>query len=317
MAKQNARKVVSKTTTKSDLKLGERRVPSSYKSFYHQNYDPKNIYPMLPADTLGEGTSKPGYRVDLSRSKKISREGPEGPLGWHQTEYIKLAPNSGKKSTTPATEKKPTTKKPTTAPTPSKSEPVGNLAIKKATTIATKSDDRIKAPKYKVPVAIERPGKGGGLKKVTGKKAGSSFGKRVTKNVGLTDLKGRVKGAVANAKFNREEKLAGAYERNKAGLSGTSKEKVAELKANRKYLRSKEMLRTGAGTTDKSRAERAQALAKERKSIRQAERYVKKEVKGKVKYFTQEAMNKTQELTAAEMNKRKKTNQAGKVRYSS
>ena len=309
MAKQNARKVVSKTTTKSDLKPGERRVPSEFKPFSEQNYSRESIVPMQPADT--SSFSKPGYRVDLSRSQKVTDSNA------YQPTYIKLSPNSGKKSTKTTTEKKPTTKKPTTAPTPSKSEPVGNLAIKKATTIATKSDDRIQAPKYKVAVAIERPGKGGGLKKVTGKKAGSSFGKRVTKNVGLTGLKGRVKGAVANAKFNREEKLAGAYERNKAGLSGTSKEKVAELKANRKYLRSKEMLRTGAGTTDKSRAERAQALAKERKSIRQAERYVKKEVKGKVKYFTQDAMNKTQDLTSAQIKKMKGTKQAGKVRYSS
>ena len=191
------------------------------------------------------------------------------------------------------------------------------MPIKKATTIGTsKKADGIQKTKYSVPVAIERPG-AGGLKKVTGKKAGSSFGKRVTKNVGLTNIKGKVKGAVANAKFNREEKLAGAYERNKAGLSGTSKEKVAELKANRKYLRSKEMMATGAGTTDKSRADRAKTLGKERKSIRQAERYIKKEVKGKMKYFTQEAMNKKQELTADEMKKMKKTNQAGEIRYKS
>lgn len=199
----------------------------------------------------------------------------------------------------------------------SESKEVGTLPLKKLKT-NTAGQDKIKKSTYSVPVEIKRPSKTSGTLKITGKKAGASFDKRATKNVGTTVLRGKIAGAVQNAKFNREEKLAGAYERQKVGLMGeTSKEKLAQLKSDRKYLRSKEMRKTGQGTTVKSKIERAKTLSGARKDIRQAEKYVKKEAKGKVKYFTQEALNKKQELTADEMKKRKATNQAGKTRYSS
>jgi hypothetical protein len=189
------------------------------------------------------------------------------------------------------------------------SKEVGTLPIKKLQT-NTGGQDKIKKSTYSVPVEIKRPSSVGGRLKITGKKAGASFNKRATKNVGTTVLAGKVRGAVQNAKFNREEKLAGAYERRKAGLSQmSSKEKAADLKGQRKYLRSSEMKNT-VGMDRKT-------LSGAKKDLRQAEKYVKKEAKGKVKYFTQEALNKKQELTAAEMKKRKATNQAGKTRYSS
>ena len=189
------------------------------------------------------------------------------------------------------------------------SKKVGTLPIKKLQT-NTVGQDKIKKSTYTVPVEIKRPSKTSGTLKITGKKAGASFNKRATKNVGTTVLRGKIAGAVQNAKFNREEKLAGAYERRKAGLSEmSSKEKAADLKGQRKYLRSSEMKKT-EGMDRKT-------LSGARKDLRKAEKYVKKEAKGKVKYFTQEALNKTQQLTAAEMKKRKATNQAGKTRYSS
>jgi len=197
------------------------------------------------------------------------------------------------------------------------SKEVGTLPIKKLQT-NTGGQDKIKKSTYSVPVEIKRPSSVGGRLKITGKKAGASFNKRATKNVGTTVLAGKVRGAVQNAKFNREEKLAGAYERRKAGLSQmSSKEKAADLKGQRKYLKSKEMRKNSLDKTVKGRLIQAKTLSTARKDLRQAEKYVKKEAKGKVKYFTQEALNKKQELTAAEMKKRKSTNQAGKTRYSS
>jgi len=191
----------------------------------------------------------------------------------------------------------------------SESKEVGTLPLRKLKT-NTAGQDKIKKSTYSVPVEIKRPSSVSGRLKITGKKAGASFNKRATKNVGTTVLRGKIAGAVQNAKFNREEKLAGAYERRKAGLSPmSSKEKVSDLKSQRKYLRSSEMKKT-EGMDRKT-------LSGARKELRQAEKYVKKEAKGKVKYFTQEALNKKQELTAAEMKKRKATNQAGKTRYSS
>lgn len=124
-----------------------------------------------------------------------------------------------------------------------------------------------------------------------------------------TNVKATAKNIVGPAKFKREEKLAGAYEKNKAGLNGmSSKEKAADLKERRKYLKSSEMRKT-EGMDRKT-------LNTAKKSLRQAEKYVKKESKGKMKYFTQEALGKTKEVTDKEAKSKNKKIQAGKVRFS-
>ena len=311
MAIKNTKKVVSKTTTRkavvttttkksssssSDLKPGEVRVPSRYKPFSQQNYSPENIVPMEPADTAS--FSKPGYRVDLSRSKKI-KDG-----NAFQETYIKLAPNSAAKKTV--------TKKTTTAPNKSEDVKVGTLPIRKATTIeTTRKEELVKRPKstITVPVEVKRPSKVSGRLKITGKKAGASFNKRATKNVGTTVLAGRVRGAVQNAKFNREEKLAGGYERVGKAVEqrgASMKENVKDIKEYKKYVKS---------------AEGKKTLGKEAKSIKKdlnlSKRYLKREDKGKNKYFNKEALNKTQEMTLSELKKSKGKTQAGRTRYSS
>jgi len=189
---------------------------------------------------------------------------------------------------------------------PSENKEVGKLPIKKITSSVPKST--IQKAKYSAPVEVK-------YKKETKVKAMSKGGKPLQRLT--TNVKATAKNVVGPAKFKREEKLAGAYERQKTGLEGTSKEKLAQLKSDRKYLRSSEMRKTGQGNTIKSKMERAKTLSGARKDIRQAEKYVKKEAKGKIKYFTQDALNKKEQLTSDQMKKRKSTNQAGKTRYSS
>lgn len=190
---------------------------------------------------------------------------------------------------------------------PSENKEVGKLPIRKITSSAPRTT--IQKAKYNAPIEVK-------YKKETKVKALSKGGKPLQRLA--TNVKATAKNIVGPAKFKREEKLAGAYERQKVNLTGeTSKEKIAQLKGDRKYLRSKEMRKTGQGTTLKSKMERAKTLSGARKDLRQAEKYVKKEAKGKIKYFTQDAMNKKEQLTLDEMKKRKSTNQAGKTRYSS
>lgn len=178
------------------------------------------------------------------------------------------------------------------------SKEVGKLPIRKLTSSAPKSDV-IQKRKTTVPVEVK-------YKKETKVKAQSKGGKPGQRLV--TNVKATAKNIVGPAKFKREEKLAGAYERNKAGLTGTSKEKIADLKGQRKYLRSAEMKNTNGMTPQKLRGER--------KSLRQAEKYVKKEAKGKIKYFTKEALGKTMEVTDSKSKTKSKKIQAGKIRFS-
>lgn len=178
------------------------------------------------------------------------------------------------------------------------SKKVGTLPLRKLNTSAPKSDG-IQKRKTTVPVEVK-------YKKETKVKSVTKGGKPGQRLV--TNVKATAKNIVGPAKFKREEKLSGAYERQKAGLTGTSKEKIAELKGQRKYLRSAEMKNTKGMTP--------QELRGERKSIRQAEKYIKKEAKGKIKYFTKAALGKTMEVTDSKLKTKSKKIQAGKVRYS-
>jgi hypothetical protein len=88
MASNTKMKVGPKDPPKNGLKPGEKAVPSSYKPFQYQNVDKNSITKMTPADTAAY--SKPGHRVDLSRSMKAT----QGGRSVYQAEYIKLAPSS-------------------------------------------------------------------------------------------------------------------------------------------------------------------------------------------------------------------------------
>jgi hypothetical protein len=179
------------------------------------------------------------------------------------------------------------------------SKAIGKLPIRKISASASKSD-MIQKPKKTVPVEVKYKKE----IKVKRQTAGGKMGSRIVSNAKAT-----AKNIVGPAKFKREEKLAGAYERNKAGLSQmSSKEKVADLKGQRKYLRSSEMKKTAGMTPQK--------LKEAKKGLRQAEKYVKKEASGKVKYFTQAALGKTMEVTDSKSKTKSKKIQAGKVRYS-
>lgn len=181
---------------------------------------------------------------------------------------------------------------------PSDKKEVGKLPIRKINSSVPKST--IQKSKQTVPVEIK-------YKKEPKVKAMSKGGKPLQRLA--TNAKATAKNIVGPAKFKREEKLASAYEKNKAGLNQMSyKEKVADLKERKKYLRSSEMKKT-EGMDRKT-------LNTAKKGLRQAEKYVKKESKGKIKYFTQAALGKTMEVTDKQSKTKPKKIQAGKVRFS-
>lgn len=93
------------------LKPGEKRIPSPYKPLINQGgIDPGSIRKATPADTIGY--SKPGQRVDLSRSMVSTKGGQK----YTQMEYIKLAP--GSKKVTPVSTKSSSTETTTKSATP-------------------------------------------------------------------------------------------------------------------------------------------------------------------------------------------------------
>ena len=72
----------------SDLQSGETRVKSNYKSLYDQGgIDSGSIRKMNPSDTISGAYSKPGFRIDLSRSMTSTKSG--GAATMAQPAYIK------------------------------------------------------------------------------------------------------------------------------------------------------------------------------------------------------------------------------------
>ena len=133
------------------LKPGEKAVPTSYKSFQYQNVDKGSIAKMTPPDT--SSFSKPGYRVDLSRSMKATQGG--RPV--YQPEYIKLASGS-KKVTAVSTKPATTTTTKATTPAPAKKEeaPKEKTAMRMQTII----DEKGKKTYKNVVYSKYQPGKG-------------------------------------------------------------------------------------------------------------------------------------------------------------
>ena len=134
------------------LKPGEKRTYEGWKPLSEQGgIDPGSIRKMTPADT--NSFSKPGYRVDLSRSM-ISTKGGR-PYG--QAEYIKLAPGS-KKVTAVSTKPTTTTTTKATTPAPAKKEeaPKEKTAMRMQTII----DEKGKKTYKNVVYSKYQPGKG-------------------------------------------------------------------------------------------------------------------------------------------------------------
>lgn len=124
----------------------------------------------------------------------------------------------------------------------------------------------------------------------------------------ITKTKLNIKGQIEGAKFRREEKLAGAYERTKAladenqgpriVAGAFSKEKKAGYKTMRSDLRA-------------ARKETGVKVGSAIRDTRKAQRFEKKEQVGKTKYFTKAKMNEKVEKKPG----MKPINQAGKTRY--
>jgi hypothetical protein len=87
MASNTKMKVGPKDPPKNGLKPGEKRIPSSYKPLSEQGgIDAGSIRKATASDTIGQ--SRPGQRIDLSRSMVATKSGDK----YTQFEYIKLAP---------------------------------------------------------------------------------------------------------------------------------------------------------------------------------------------------------------------------------
>jgi hypothetical protein len=159
MASNTKMKVGPKDPPKNGLKPGEKRIPSSYKPLSEQGgIDPGSIRKATPADTMGY--SKPGQRVDLSRSMVATKGGSK----YTQMEYIKLAPGSGKKvtggtkaTTTTTTKPATTTTKPVEAPAKKQEAvPKEKTAMRMQTIIDEKGNKTFKNVVY----SKYQPGKG-------------------------------------------------------------------------------------------------------------------------------------------------------------
>lgn len=149
------------TKPKSDLKPGEKREPSTYKPFNEQGgIESGSIRKMTAADTLAAPSlSKPGKRIDLTRSTKAIQSG--SPV--YAPAYIKLAtPAKPKVKPAVKTEAKPTetkvatktvvkpaAKTTTTAPAPKKVEaPKERVAYRTQTIIDASGKKSVKSVAY-------------------------------------------------------------------------------------------------------------------------------------------------------------------------
>ena len=202
------------------------------------------------------------------------------------------------------------------------------LKTKKLSTAPGPAPELIRPTKKKtkemVPKAIEGP-KGPGRQFKSAPQAGKfTSGNRILKSTGTPG------GGAEGRKFRREEKLAGAYERNKAlrtnnslldrnsedrtynmGLGAKSKAKSAAYKDMRneiKGLKKESKKLTVRPETKKAyQGELKTALKDTRKSLK----FEKKEAAGKIKYFTKSKMAEQVEKKPTSKGKM----QAGKMRY--
>jgi len=128
----------------------------------------------------------------------------------------------------------------------------------------------------------------------------------------ITKTKLNIKGQIEGAKYRKEAKLAGSYERTKAlvsdregmGLSPKNKNKQSMLKDFTGELKSARK----SATDKRTKTNLTGAI----KDVRKSQKFEKKEMAGKTKYFNKSKMADTVEKTPS-MKGRK---QAGKMRYS-
>jgi hypothetical protein len=143
----------------------------------------------------------------------------------------------------------------------------------------------------------------------------------------ITKTKLNVKGQIEGAKFRREEKLAGAYERSKkyadqntpedvrkganVAAGAFSKEKKAGYKSLRSDIKSEIKGASKLNVSPEAKAGYKKELKGALKDTRKSQKFEKKEQVGKTKYFTKAKMNETVKKTPS----MKPVNQAGKTRY--
>ena len=164
------------------------------------------------------------------------------------------------------------------------------------------------SPKKKtemVSKAIEAPG--GKTRQV---KNTPRVGGPIQKNK-ITKTKLNIKGQVEGAKYRKEAKLAGSYERTKAlvsdregmGLSPKNKNKQAMLKDFTGELKSARK----SATDKRTKTNLTGAI----KDVRKSQKFEKKDMAGKTKYFTKSKLADTVEKKPSS----KGVYQAGKLRY--
>lgn len=180
---------------------------------------------------------------------------------------------------------------------------VGSLATKKLSSPTIKATLKT-APKKKemVSKAIEGPSGKGRQMKNNPRVSGPFQSNKLTK----TDL--NIKGQIAGAKFRKEQKMAGAYERTRSladenqgpnvWAGAFSKEKKAGYQAMRKDLKA---ARKETGVNVRSAV----------KDTRLSQKFEKKEQVGKTRYFTKAKLSETVEKKPGMKGKM----QAGKMRY--
>lgn len=248
-----------KKKTNSDLAPGETRVPSTYRPFSRQNYDPSTIYPMTPADTLDLNLSKPGYRIDLKRSQKIA-DSPTGRPRVFQDEFIKLAKPKPKKEVVKQ-----------------RTEITASLPTKKVTTISGSSGTRDIIKSKSTPKKTEEKVEYTPLAKT----------KKLTKGGGRTgNLSTSVKNVVGKQVFKKEQKMSGSYNRaTKSGAFGEGSQagmNAAERRSELKQVKSDiKAYKKEAVSRENKRAAKV-ALKDTRKALKWSD----KVAKGQNKYMS-------------------------------
>jgi len=241
-----------KKKTNSDLAPGETRVPSTYKPFSQQNYDPSTIYPMTPADTLAHPSmSKAGYRIDLKRSQKIA-DSPSGSPKVYQEEYIKLPKTKVKKETVKKRE-----------------EITARLPTKKVTTISGSSGTRDIIKSKSTP-------------KKTGEKVEYTplaKTKKLTTGGGRTgNLSTSVKNVVGKQVFKKEQKMSESYNRATKGAFGEGSQagmNAAERRAELKQAKSDIKAYKKTATTKENKGAARAALKDTRKALKWSDKVSK------------------------------------------
>jgi hypothetical protein len=234
----------------SDLKPGEVRVKSEYKSLYDQGgIDPGSIRRMTPSDTLSGTYSKPGYRVDLSRSMTSTKSG--GSRIFSQAAHIKLA-KPKKETIKKETARVETVKK----EVPKREEITAKLQTRKLT--SSPINKTIQKSSITKKTAVEEP-----------KYKPEAKTKKLTANATLTgNIATGIRNVISKQKFEKEKRQNEALKRTSRGMgSDVSLSALKEKKADLKQIK------------------KMPAAKVEIKDTRKAIRLKTAQSKGRTKYF--------------------------------